>query len=77
MEEHVIYRHSLLKNDELSGPFDEVVELLRRRMDEFFAASGDYQRIERYFKCLAFDPRGLAHRDAGTGRPDLPVSAPS
>ena len=54
MEKPVIYRLSLLKDDELSGKFDEVVKLLRHRMDEFFGGGGDYQRIERYFKCLAF-----------------------
>lgn len=77
MEKHVVYRQSLLTDDELSGSFDEVVKLLRRRMDEFFAAGGDYQRIERYFKCLAF-PQGLQpDADAGAGRPDLPASPPS
>ena len=57
MERRVIYQHSLLKDDELSGPFDEVAKLLRHRMDEFFGAGGDRQRIRRYFKCLAFHPR--------------------
>ena len=57
MEEHVIYRHSLLKDDELSKTFEEVVKLLRHRMDEFFGGGGDHQRIKRYFKCLAFDSR--------------------
>lgn len=60
MEKDVIYRHSLLKDDELSGSFEEVVESLRHRMDEFFGGGGDHQRIERYFKCLAFDPGAAA-----------------
>ena len=80
MEKDVIYRYILLKDDELSGPFDEVVKLLRRRLDEFFGASGDYQKIERYFRCLAFlafDPRRLPQPDPGTGRSDLPASASS
>ncbi len=58
VEHRVIYRHSLLKDAELSGPFEESVKLLHHRMDQFFGPEGDYERIERYFRCLAFDPRG-------------------
>ena len=56
MEKGVIYRHSLLNDDELSGSFEESVKLLHRRMDGFFRPGGDYERMEHYFKCLAFDP---------------------
>ena len=77
VEKAYIYHHSLLKDDETSGPLDEVVKFLRRRLDGFFGAGGDYQRIERYFKCLAFDSRGLQQPDAGAGKTDLPTSAPS
>ena len=76
MEEQVIYRHSLLKDDDLSGPFDEVVTRLRRRMDEFFGRDGDYGRIERYFRCLAFDPRG-PQPDVGAGEAESPTPTAS
>ena len=67
MEKGVIYRQSLLYDDELSGSFEESVKLLHRRMDGFFRPGGDYERMEHYFKCLAFDPRGP---QASPGRRD-------
>ena len=57
MEKGVIYRHNLLKDAELARPFEETVELLHRGLDQFFGPDGDYGRIERYLKCLAFNPR--------------------
>ena len=57
MEKGVIYRHNLLKGAELAGPFEESVKLLHHGLDQFFGPDGDYGRIERYFRCLAFDPR--------------------
>ena len=66
-EHRVIYRHSLLKGDELSGPFEKTVKLLYDRLDEFFGPDGDYKRIERYFRCLAFDPRDRSSPTAPAG----------
>lgn len=67
MENGVMYRHNLLKGDELSGSFEKTVKLLHDRLDEFFGPDGDYKRIERYFRCLAFDPRGPQQPDAVAG----------
>ncbi len=75
-EHRVIYRHSLLKGDELSGPFEKTVKLLRDRLDQFFGSDGDYRRIERYFRCLAFDPRGPQPPDGADGV-ESPTSAAS
>ena len=75
MENGVIYRHSLLKDAELSGPFEESVKLLRDRLDQFFGPDGDYERIERYFRCLAFD-RGPQQPD-GAGGAESPTPAAS
>ena len=61
MKHRVIYRHSLLRDVEHSGRFEESMKLLHDSMDEFFGQDGDYERIERYFRCLAFDPRGPQH----------------
>ena len=58
LKHRVIYEHSLLNDPEHSRPFEESVKVLRDSMDEFFGRDGDYERIERYLKCLAFDPRG-------------------
>lgn len=74
MENGVIYRHSLLKGDELSGPFEKSVKSLRDRLDQFFGPDGDYERIERYFRCLAFDPRGPQQPD-GAGEAESPPPA--
>ena len=76
MKHRIIYRHNLLSDDELSGPFEESVKLLHRRLDEFFGSDGDYERIERYFRCLAFDPRG-PREPADSGGADLPAPAAS
>lgn len=69
MEHRVIYRRSLLQDAELSGPFEETVKLLHDRLDEFFGPDGDYERIERYFRCLAFDPRGPREPADGEAAP--------
>ena len=37
--------------------FPESTELLRKKLDEFFAQGSDYDRIETYLRCLAFDSR--------------------
>ena len=55
-ENRVIYLHDLLKDAELAGTSAESVELLQDRLDEFFGSDGDYERIERYFRCLAYVP---------------------
>ena len=65
----VIYRHSLLNDPEHSRPFEESVKVLRDSMNEFFGRDGDYERIERYLKCLAFDPRGAEHFADGETAP--------
>lgn len=57
MKHRVIYQHSLLNDAEHSGRFEESVELLHDSMDEFFGRDGDYERIERYLRCIAFDPQ--------------------
>ena len=57
LEDGVIYRHNLLKDTEFARPFEELVDLLQDRLDEFFGPNGDYERISRYFRCLAY----LAH----------------
>ena len=58
LEGGVIYSHNLLKDTEFARPFEELVNLLQHRLDEFFGSDGDYERISRYFRCLAY----LAHR---------------
>ena len=61
MENGVIYRQELLKDAELGGPLEKSVKLLQQRLDQLFGPDGDYGRIERYLRCLAFDPRGPRH----------------
>ena len=52
------YRNHLLDSGDLAGlSFRESTELLREKLDEFFAPGSDYDRIETYLRCLAFDPR--------------------
>ena len=58
VKHRVIYRHRLLNDPEHSRPFEESIKVLHESMDEFFGRDGDYERIERYLRCLAFDPRG-------------------
>ena len=55
-ENRVIYLHDLLRDAELAGTLAESVELLQYRLDEFFGPDGDYERIKRYFSCLAYVP---------------------
>ncbi len=69
MENGFIYRQDILKDAELAGPFEESVKLLHHRLDQFFGPDGDYERIERYFKCLAFDPRAPGHPVDGETAP--------
>ena len=52
------------------------MKLLHDRLDEFFRPDGDYRRIERYFRCLAFDPRGPQQPD-GAGEAESPTPAAS
>ena len=33
------------------------MKLLCAKLDDFFTGGSDYERIESYFKCLAFDPK--------------------
>ena len=74
VKHRVIYRHSLLKDAELCGRFEESVKLLHDSMDEFFGRDGDYERIERYFRCLAFEPRGPQQPD-GAREAESPTPA--
>ena len=62
-----IYEHNLLTDTELARPFEELVDLLQKRLDEFFGSNGDYERINRYFRCLAY----LAHRPEGAEEPSV------
>ena len=75
VKHRVIYRHCLLKDAEL-WRFEESVKLLHDSMDEFFGQDGDYERVERYLKCLAFDPRGPQQPD-GAGEAESPTPAAS
>ena len=69
MEDGVIYRHDILRDAESAGPFEESVKLLHHRLDQFFGPDGDYERIERYFRCLAFEPQGPRHLVDGETAP--------
>ena len=69
MENGVIYRQAILKDAELAGPFEESVKLLHHRLDQFFGLGGDYERIEHYFRCLAFDVREPRHPVDGETAP--------
>jgi hypothetical protein len=51
-----IYRNTLLDRENLKDlTFRESTELLREKLDAFFARGSDYDRIEWYFRCLALD----------------------
>ena len=70
MEEHkdsnfYVYQNRLLNEDELSAlPFQESMDLLCEKLDAFFAPGSDYEKIETYFQCLAFDPKRPTPDDA-------------
>ena len=52
----VVYENRLLESKDLADlSFRESTERLREKLDEFFARGSDYDRIESYFRCLAFD----------------------
>ena len=54
----IAYRNHLLDSRDLADlSFRESTELLRKKLDEFFAPDSDYDRIETYLRCLAFDSR--------------------
>ena len=54
----IIYRNTLLDNGTLADlSFQESTKLLREKLDTFFARGSDYERMESYFRCLAFDAR--------------------
>ena len=53
-----VYRNNLLDSRNLADlSFPESTELLRKKLDEFFAQGSDHDRIETYLRCLAFDSR--------------------
>ena len=53
-----VYENRLLDGEELLKlSFRESTKRLRERLDEFFARGSDYERIESYFRCLAFNER--------------------
>ncbi len=59
------YSNRLLDSGDLAGlSFRESTELLRVKLDEFFAQGSDYDRIETFLRCLAFDPREGMPEDA-------------
>ena len=59
------YRNNLLDSRYLANlSFRESTGLLREKLDEFFAPGSDYDRIESYFRCLAFDPHAGYPEDA-------------
>lgn len=62
----IVYRNTLLDSRRLADlSFRESTELLRKKLDAFFARGSDYERIESYFRCLAFDAReGMPPQDA-------------
>ena len=59
----IIYRNTILDRENLKDlTFRESTERLREKLDAFFARGSDYDRMESYFRCLAFD--------AGEGIPE-------
>ena len=59
------YRNILLDSGNLADlSFRESTERLREKLDEFFAPGSDYDRMESYFRCLAFDPHSGIPEDA-------------
>ena len=51
-----VYRNNLLDSRNLANlSFLESTGLLREKLDAFFALGSDYDRIETYLRCLAFD----------------------
>ena len=55
-----VYENILLEREELLKlSFRESTKRLREKLDEFFARGSDYERIESYFRCLAFN-EGIA-----------------
>ena len=67
----IAYRNNLLDSKNLAGlSFRESTELLRKKLDEFFARGSDYDRIETWFRCLAFDPHAEIPEDAERRRED-------
>lgn len=60
-----IYRNTLLDRENLAClSFRESTKRLREKLDEFFARGSDYDRIETYFRFLAFDAREGIPEDA-------------
>lgn len=61
----IAYRNNLLDRRNLAAlSFRESTGLLREKLDEFFARGSDYDRMEFYFRCLAFDPHAGYPEDA-------------
>ena len=61
----IIYRNTLLDSGNLENlSFRESTERLREKLDAFFARGSDYDRMESYFRCLAFDTREGIPEDA-------------
>ena len=53
-----VYRHPLVDEEVLSGPFEEVERTTRERVNAFLEA--EYKTVQGYFKCLIFGLRGSA-----------------
>ncbi len=52
----IAYRNNLLDSKDLADvSFRESTKRLREKLEAFFARGSDYERIESYFRCLAFD----------------------
>ena len=57
-----VYKQQLMESRDFAGlTFRESMERLRGKLS--FAWDSDYKKIEFYFKCLAFDPRGAVPND--------------
>ena len=53
-----VYRHPLVDEEVLSGPFEEVERTTRETVNAFLEA--EYKTVQGYFKCLIFGLRGSA-----------------
>ena len=61
----IIYSNTLLDRENLKDlTFQESTKLVREKLDAFFAPGSDYDRMESYFRCLAFDPHAGIPEDA-------------
>ena len=59
-----VYENRLLDREcLLDKTHEESVKAVCDKLDDVFASGSDYERIETYFRCLAFNPRVTVPRD--------------